>query len=97
MTQLTWLVTGCTSGLGEEFVHAVLARGDHVIATGRNNAVQRLTALKDIGASVVDLDVTTSQSEIDQQVQKAIGIHGTIDVLVNNAGYIEAGMVEEIR
>jgi NAD(P)-dependent dehydrogenase (short-subunit alcohol dehydrogenase family) len=97
MTQLTWLITGCTSGLGGEFARAILGRGDRVIATGRNDAVQRLASLKEIGAATLDLDVTAPQSEIDQQVQKALDVYGTIDVLVNNAGYIEAGMVEEIR
>jgi hypothetical protein len=35
MTQLTWLVTGCSSGLGEEFIRGILARGDKAIAITR--------------------------------------------------------------
>jgi len=96
MTQLTWLITGCTSGLGENFVRAVLARGDRAIATARSKSHERLAALKEAGAAVVDLDVTASQTEINGKIAEALEIYGTIDVLVNNAGYIEAGMVEEI-
>jgi NAD(P)-dependent dehydrogenase (short-subunit alcohol dehydrogenase family) len=96
MPQLTWLVTGCSSGLGEIFVRSLLARGDHVIATARNGT-QRLAPLKDAGAAVLDLDVTAPQVEIDAKIKEALAIYGGIDVLVNNAGYIEAGIIEEIR
>lgn len=96
MPQLTWLITGCSSGLGEQFVHSLLERGDRVIATARNGA-SRLSSLKDAGAATLDLDVTAPQETIDATIQMAIGVYGGIDVLVNNAGYIEAGTVEEIR
>ncbi len=95
MTQLVWLVTGTSSGFGEQLVHAVLERGDKVIATARN-AANRLQALKDAGAAILDLDVTASQRELDSKVKEALTIYGTIDVLVNNAGYIEAGFLEEV-
>lgn len=97
MPQLTWLITGCTSGLGELFVRSILARGDRAIATARNNGTERLASLKEAGAAVLDLDVTAPQTEIDGRIAEALGIYEGIDVLVNNAGYIEGGMVEEIR
>lgn len=96
MPQLTWLVTGCTSGIGENFVHAIIARGDRVIATARN-ATERLQPAKDAGAAILDLDITAPQAEIDAKVKEAIGVYGCLDVLVNNAGYIEASLVEEAR
>ena len=94
MTQLTWLVTGCSSGFGEQFVHSILARGDRVVATGRR-ASSRLEHLKSTGASILDLDVSASQSELDKKITEALAIYGTIDVLVNNAGYIASGAFEE--
>ncbi|PSN72923.1 hydroxybutyrate dehydrogenase [Corynespora cassiicola Philippines] len=72
MTQLTWLVTECSSGFG----------GDRAIATARGH-VERLASLKDAGAAVLSLD-------------KAIAIYGGIDVVVNSAEYIEAGIAEEV-
>ncbi|PGH13301.1 hypothetical protein AJ79_03715 [Helicocarpus griseus UAMH5409] len=90
MAPLVWLVTGCSSGFGEEFVHAILARGDHVIATSRNVA-----DLKFPGAEVFDLDVTAPQETIDTKILGALEIYGHVDVLVNNAGYIEVGSLEE--
>ena len=96
MGQLTWLVTGCSSGFGEQFVHSILARGDRVIATGRN-AEQRLAHLKDTGAAVLELDVSAPEAEIHSKAEEALGIYGGVDVLVNNAGYLEVGFVEDTR
>lgn len=77
-------------------MHAIIARGDRVIATARN-ATRRLQYAKDAGAAVLDLDITAPQAELDAKVKEAISIYGNLDVLVNNAGYIEAGLVEETR
>lgn len=95
MPQLTWLITGCSSGLGEVFVHSILARGDKVVATTRGD-VSRISALAEAGARTFSLDVTARQSELNAVVGKILE-EGPIDVLVNNAGYIEAGLAEEAR
>ncbi|MGI3785925.1 MAG: SDR family NAD(P)-dependent oxidoreductase, partial [Janthinobacterium lividum] len=34
----TWLITGCSTGLGRAFAEAVLARGGNVVATARDVA-----------------------------------------------------------
>lgn len=96
MTVLTWLVTGCSSGFGERFVHGILARGDNVIATGRK-ADQRLAHLKDTGAAILDLDVSASETDIQAKAREALSIYGGIDVLVHNAGYVEMGFVEDFQ
>jgi NADP-dependent 3-hydroxy acid dehydrogenase YdfG len=77
MTQLVWLVTGCSSGLGEAFVSSILARGDKMIATGRN-AEKRLAHLKNTGAAIIDLDVTAAQAELDAKIQDALKIYGKL-------------------
>ena len=96
MSQLTWLVTGTSSGFGEQFVHSILAKGDRVIATARRGH-ERLQHLKDAGAAVLDLDLTAPQAELDAKMKDALKIYGGIDVLVNNAGYIEAALIEELE
>lgn len=95
MAQLVWLVTGCASGLGEQFVYAILARGDKVIATERN-ASSRLQHLASTGAAILDLDVSLGTKQIENTVEEALGIYGRIDVLVNNAGYMESCYIEEL-
>ncbi|TGO81393.1 hypothetical protein BPOR_1175g00030 [Botrytis porri] len=44
----------------------------------------------------MSLDVTDSQAELDAKVKQALKIYNSIDVLINNAGYIEAGSIEDI-
>ncbi|KAL8893656.1 MAG: hypothetical protein Q9192_005048 [Flavoplaca navasiana] len=94
MAKLTWLVTGCSSGFGKDFVHSILARGDNVIATGRK-VEERLTHLKNTGAAILDLDMNASEEEITAKAHEAMNMYGGIDVLVNNAGYIEFGLAED--
>ncbi|CAG8952805.1 hypothetical protein HYFRA_00009050 [Hymenoscyphus fraxineus] len=92
----TWLITGCSSGFGEEFVRQLRAAGDNVIATGRN-ASTKLAHLKETGASILDLDVTASQEEITSKIAEAWNLYPDgIDVVVNNAGYILSGAFEEV-
>ncbi|KAI3332324.1 NAD(P)-binding protein [Xylariaceae sp. AK1471] len=95
-TSKTWLITGCSSGFGELFVRQLRDLGHNVIATGRNAKV-RLAHLADTGASVLDLDVTAPVPEIEAKVAHAWSLYpGGIDVVVNNAGYILSGAVEEL-
>ncbi|OQD73629.1 hypothetical protein PENDEC_c014G02742 [Penicillium decumbens] len=93
MSPQVWLITGTSSGFGTEFVKAAIARGDKVIATARN--IDRIAHLKDIGAAIMQLDVTAPQDELDRKANEAISTYGRIDVLVNNAGYTQFGTVEE--
>ncbi|KAM0189304.1 hypothetical protein ACHAPI_010070 [Fusarium lateritium] len=90
-----WLVTGCSSGLGRCLVSAILARGDKVIATAR-----QLSTIEELQhpdrVKVLSLDVTSSQSILETKVQEAIAFFGRVDVLVNNAGYVESGVWEEL-
>ncbi|KAM0432306.1 hypothetical protein ACHAPT_004846 [Fusarium lateritium] len=94
MAPLVWLVTGCSSGFGRIFAQQILSRGDHVIATARR--VETLDDLGKAGASVLKLDVTEDQDTISEIIQQAIGIHGRIDVLVNNAAYVLGGAWEDL-
>ncbi|KAJ5823882.1 Glucose/ribitol dehydrogenase [Penicillium robsamsonii] len=91
-----WFITGCSSGFGNIFVSAILASGDRVIATARD-----ISTLSDFAhcdnVKVLELDITDSQDSLDENVSKAIAMFGHIDVLVNNAGYVLYGVLEELR
>lgn len=83
----TWLITGSANGLGRNIAEAVLASGDRLVATARDP--QRLSALKEqYGDRVVTaaLDVTDPNAA-EAAVNLAVDTFGTLDVLVNNAGY----------
>jgi NADP-dependent 3-hydroxy acid dehydrogenase YdfG len=68
---LVWLVTGCSSGFGEQFIRSILARGDKAIAAGRD--VSRLNTLKEASAAVLQLDITAEQSTLVAKIREAIG------------------------
>jgi NADP-dependent 3-hydroxy acid dehydrogenase YdfG len=90
---LTWFITGTSSGFGEIFVHKILARGDRVIATARS--VSKIQHLKEAGAAIIEFDVTAPQSVLDAKATEALAIYGGVDVLVNNAAYLELGTLED--
>jgi NAD(P)-dependent dehydrogenase (short-subunit alcohol dehydrogenase family) len=90
-----WFITGTSSGFGQELALAALARGDKVIATARN--ASKLKALEEAGADVMQFDVTSSLQELKKAAEAAKALHGTIDFLINNAGYVQDGSIEEMR
>ncbi|TVY48656.1 putative oxidoreductase [Lachnellula occidentalis] len=90
----TWFVTGGSSGLGLEVAKAALAAGDNVTVTSRD--ANRLKELKDLGAHTISLDITGPEEGIVKVVDEVHQKYGSIDVLLNNAGYILEGAVEEV-
>jgi NAD(P)-dependent dehydrogenase (short-subunit alcohol dehydrogenase family) len=91
----TWLITGCSSGLGRALADAVLARGDNAVITARDaSKVKDLADAHPGRALAVALDVT-DPAQVSNAVEHAAGRFGGIDVLVNNAGYGYRAAVEE--
>jgi NAD(P)-dependent dehydrogenase (short-subunit alcohol dehydrogenase family) len=93
--QKTWFITGASRGLGTEIAKAALRAGDRVVATGR----KREALIDALGADCdhllsVALDVTDA-AQSKAAVNAAVSRFGTIDVLVNNAGYGQLGFFEE--
>ena len=94
MTQKVWLVTGCSSGLGNQLIRSIIARGDKAIATARNASA--LIELADAGAATIELDVTVSEDILKEKASEAIGKFGRIDVVVHNAGKFQMGCWEDL-
>jgi NAD(P)-dependent dehydrogenase (short-subunit alcohol dehydrogenase family) len=98
----TWLITGCSTGLGRSLAQACVAAGHNVVATARD--VSKVADLVDSAPDrvlAVALDVT-QPAQVTDAVQQAQDRFGGIDVLVNNAGYgyraaIEEGEDAEVR
>lgn len=91
----TWLITGCSSGIGKGIAKAVLESGDQAVVTARKpETVKELVDQYPDTAVSVALDVC-SQESIDEAVKVAYTKFGTVDVLVNNAGYGYRSAVEE--
>ena len=90
-----WFITGCSSGFGRELAKLVLDRGCRAVVTARDpRTIQDLTAAHEGRALALKLDVT-KKGEVTEAVRMAEATFGSVDVLVNNAGYGYVGAVEE--
>jgi NAD(P)-dependent dehydrogenase (short-subunit alcohol dehydrogenase family) len=85
----TWFVTGASRGLGQAFTEAALAAGDRVVAVSRT-----IEPREDDRVLAFPLDVT-DRDAVHAAVDRAVTHFGGLDVVVNNAGYLAMGMVEE--
>lgn len=92
----TWFITGASRGLGRAFAEAALRRGDRAAVTARKlEGVQDFRDRYGDAALPLALDVCSPQGCRDA-FQKALDFFGQVDVLVNNAGYICLGALEEL-
>src|SRR2546429_58926 len=96
----TVLITGATDGLGKAAALLLAERGYRVFAAGRS-ADKR--AQLDALAKEKHLLLETMQMDVcdDASVQKAVASvyqkAGALDVLINNAGFVQVGAVEDLR
>ncbi|WP_147534401.1 SDR family oxidoreductase [Bacillus marasmi] len=90
-----WFITGASSGLGYEFAKKALESGDQVVGVARN--IEKLHALKSQFEGMLlplKLDVT-DRNAVFTTVETAFKHFGKIDIVVNNAGNMVLGMIEE--
>lgn len=91
----TWLITGCSTGLGRALAAAVIAAGHNAVVTARDVAkVADLASAAPERVLAAALDVT-DPVQVDSAVRQAHDRFGPVDVLVNNAGYGYRAAVEE--
>ena len=91
----TWLITGCSSGLGKGIAQAALKRGECVAVTARNlEKIHELTEQYPDQALGLLLDLNDKRS-MELAVKDTVRKFGGIDVLVNNAGHGYRAAVEE--
>jgi NAD(P)-dependent dehydrogenase (short-subunit alcohol dehydrogenase family) len=92
----TWFITGASRGFGREWSIAALERGDTVAATARDpKTLDDLVAQFGDHVLPIQLDVN-DRNAVLAAVQQAHDHFGGLDVVVNNAGYGQFGMVEEV-
>src|SRR5205085_11121248 len=85
------LITGCSSGIGHATGERLLADGWTVYASARRP--DSIADLADKGAKTLPLDVGDEES-MGQAVRTVTDAAGAVGVLINNAGYRQAGAVE---
>ena len=87
------LITGCSSGIGRATARRLASRRElTVYATARRP--ETIGDLAAAGCRTLSLDVTDDAS-MQQSVAEVEAEHGSVGVLVNNAGYGAYGTIEE--
>ena len=89
------VITGCSTGIGLETAKYLQSQGYKVYPTVRNEG--HLPALRQMGfENAMKLDVTNS-FEIAEVIASVLVEDGKIDVWFNNAGFGQAGAIEDIE
>jgi len=92
----TIFITGASRGFGKIWTEALLRRGNKVAATARNlDSLRELVEKYRDAILPIQLDVN-DRDACFAAVKKANDHFGSIDVLINNAGYGLFGAIEEI-
>jgi NAD(P)-dependent dehydrogenase (short-subunit alcohol dehydrogenase family) len=92
------LVTGATSGIGRAVALRFAESGARVAAIGRS-----VEALRQIGDEIKSAGGTpltivadvTKEEDVSHLMERAVGEFGRLDVLVNGAGHISTGSIED--
>ncbi|CAI7613954.1 unnamed protein product [Penicillium glandicola] len=83
-TSRIWLITGTSSGFGLELAKVAAQRGDRVLAATRSP--QKLAKLESTNPNI---------KAIQEAVETIPAVYGTVDIVVNNAAYVQGGVLEE--
>ena len=90
------IVTGAGSGIGRACALALAREGASVALVGRRK--DRIEdAAREAGTSAIAIAADVSkQTDIERVIERAVGAFGGLNVLVNNAGILHPGTVEQI-
>ncbi|NAS13711.1 SDR family oxidoreductase [Poritiphilus flavus] len=91
-----WFVTGASKGLGLNLVKKLLDSGYRVAATSRNKQAL-ITGIGEKNKDFLPISMDLGQNaSVKRSIEEVISHFGTIDVVVNNAGYSQIGTLEEL-
>ena len=94
--QKVWFITGASKGIGLTLTNYLLSQRCAVVATSRNLAsLEKNVTASEQNFLPLEVDIT-KDNEVKLAIEKGIEKFGTIDVVVNNAGYSLVGSMEEM-
>ncbi|MBL3658792.1 SDR family oxidoreductase [Fulvivirga sediminis] len=95
-TKKVWFITGASKGLGLILTKKLLTEGYLVAATSRS----KQSLIKEIGEateSFLPLEMNLNDNaNVKKAINEVVNYFGSIDVVVNNAGYSQIGTLEEL-
>lgn len=87
------LITGCSTGIGRATALRLASRGHNVYASARK--LDAIRDLGDAGCKILSLDVC-DEASMRAAVEQITAAEGAVGALVNNAGYGQAGSIEDV-
>jgi len=91
-----WFITGASKGFGLALTQRLLAMGHKVAATSRDKAnIEAELGIDRCGLLSITVDLT-DESAVKAAIENTVKHFGRIDVVVNNAGYMLLGSLEEV-
>jgi short-subunit dehydrogenase len=88
------LITGASSGIGEEFARQLAGRGyDLILVARRKDRLEQLAEQIPTTAHVIECDLASEAAELPGKVEQ-LGVD--VDLLVNNAGFGNRGHFVDI-
>lgn len=97
-------ITGAASGIGRALAHALAAEGCHLALADKNMAgleetsqeiVEASTPSQAIQISLHSLNVAR-QEAVYQWADAVVSEHGSVDIVINNAGVASIGSIEDM-
>jgi NAD(P)-dependent dehydrogenase (short-subunit alcohol dehydrogenase family) len=96
MKNNVWFVTGASKGLGLSLVKKLLEEGYRVAATSRNvNDLEKVVGISNEQFLPIAMNLL-DEADVEKAIKKSVDHFGSIDVVVNNAGYGLVGGLEEL-
>jgi len=90
------IVTGAGSGIGRACALALIREGARVVLVGRRqDRIEEVACEAGAGAVAVAADVS-KRTDIERLIERTVNTFGGVNVLVNNAGILHPGNVEQI-
>ena len=91
-----WFITGASRGFGFALTQVLLSNGNRVAATSRNaSEIEHKIDKNRLNLLALTVDLTDEFS-VKNAVSKTVEKFGRIDIVVNNAGYLLLGSMEEV-
>lgn len=88
------LITGATGAIGKGVAVKLMKQGANVFISDLKEEVVEVTC-QDLGCKGMAADVT-SEEQVKAVVDKAVETYGSVDILINVAGIIGTGAVEDL-
>jgi 3-oxoacyl-[acyl-carrier protein] reductase len=91
------LITGASGGIGRAIAIAFSQQGATVILTGtRKHALEETAILLHGPYTIIEANLKETTAP-DTLIQEGIAAHGTLDILINNAGMTKDGLLMRMK